>query len=414
MKNVYDIKKEKGYNYILPLDYSVYGKREYDKVRAVLVILHLYYKETVVQYLEYVDKIPDFIHIIITVSDAKAKQELERNIDRDNIEILLKSNRGRDISSFLVACRERILKYQYVCFVHDKKARDKKNEEDISSWVYSIWHNLLGSRKYIENILTTFELNRELGLLVPPYYLAMNYMITYSNSWSNNLDATQQLARRLGLSCDIDGKKPVITLGTCFWAKVDALRKILEYPWCYEDFQDEPLPEDGTISHAIERILSYLAQDAGYDTGWVMTYEHAACRIEYMQQFYDEAFSKLDEVAGIHSYSKLLNYDNISRELLEFCEKCNRIYIYGAGIKGKRCWRHLRNLGVTDTSFIVSDGYLEREKICKETVLELSECVLTDRTGIIVAVQESMQQEIINNIRERNHEFSRIYFYESD
>ena len=53
MKNVYDIKKEKGYNYILPLDYSVYGKREYDKVRAVLVILHLDYKETVVQYLEY-------------------------------------------------------------------------------------------------------------------------------------------------------------------------------------------------------------------------------------------------------------------------------------------------------------------------------------------------------------------------
>ena len=61
-----------------------------------------------------------------------------------------------------------------------------------------------------------------------------------------------------------------------FWAKTDALKKLFEHGWKYEDFPEEPLPIDGTISHAIERVLGYVAQDAGYKTGVIMTDKIAA------------------------------------------------------------------------------------------------------------------------------------------
>ena len=59
-----------------------------------------------------------------------------------------------------------------------------------------------------------------------------------------------------------------MAVGTVYWSRVDALRKLFEYEWKYEDFDMEPLAEDGTLSHAIERILEFVARDAGYESKW--------------------------------------------------------------------------------------------------------------------------------------------------
>ena len=74
-------------------------------------------------------------------------------------------------------------------------------------------------------------------------------------------------------------KVPVAPHGSCFWFRTDALRKLFKYDWKYEDFPEEPLPIDGTISHAIERCYAYVAQDAGYYSAIVMCDEYA--KIEY-------------------------------------------------------------------------------------------------------------------------------------
>jgi hypothetical protein len=42
--------------------------------------------------------------------------------DRKNCDVILKQNRGRDVSSLLVACKEYVFKYEYLCFIHDKKS----------------------------------------------------------------------------------------------------------------------------------------------------------------------------------------------------------------------------------------------------------------------------------------------------
>ena len=60
-----------------------------------------------------------------------------------------------------------------------------------------------------------------------------------------------------------------------FWIRRKAIAPLFRHKWQYEDFPPEPLPKDGTLSHAIERIYPAIAQEAGYLTGWIMPEDYA-------------------------------------------------------------------------------------------------------------------------------------------
>jgi FMN phosphatase YigB (HAD superfamily) len=53
-------------------------------------------------------------------------------------------------------------------------------------------------------------------------------------------------------------------MGGMFWAKTDALKQLLSYPWSYEDFPEEAGQIDGTTHHAIERLVVVCCQSNGY------------------------------------------------------------------------------------------------------------------------------------------------------
>ncbi|MEA5040628.1 MAG: rhamnan synthesis F family protein, partial [Clostridiaceae bacterium] len=97
-----------------------------------------------------------------------------------------------------------------------------------------------------------------------------------SNLWTICYDRTVSVAKQLGLHVDICPDKGIICTNSMFWARTKALDPLLRYEWKYEDFEGEPTPVDGALRHVIERILQFVAQDAGYYTGIVMTPEYAA------------------------------------------------------------------------------------------------------------------------------------------
>ena len=53
-------------------------------------------------------------------------------------------------------------------------------------------------------------------------------------------------------------------IGTMFWAKQGALRSLYDLNIKWEDFPKEPIDYDGTILHAIERLLPFIAMKNGY------------------------------------------------------------------------------------------------------------------------------------------------------
>ena len=411
MDNVYDIKRKKNLNYILPFKTKLEGNQNDIYKGKIAIIIHLHYLDTVEDYLKYIEAIPDNIDILFTFSDCKVKETLQKTAvgKRKNCSFIEKQNRGRDISAFLVACRKDIMQYEYICFIHDKKEKKSIHKKDVKDWLRCLWENVIGSTEYIENVLSTFHQNPTLGLLAPPYPITDHFSSFYMYAWGSNFDITKSLAEKMELNSDLDINKPPITLGTVFWARTVALKKLFEIEWKYEYFDEEPLKSDGTISHAIERVLAYVTQDAGFESGWVMNDQYAGVYLEQMQQTLKMAFYKLNDSLGISRISEMDSYESKVQEILSFINKYEKFYIYGAGICGTRYLTMLKFKRKFPTGFIVSDSRKNPGNIEGIPVYEISEVELNEKTAIIIGVSELYQEEVVQIIRNIKPEFSNIY-----
>lgn len=410
MKNVYDIKCDDKLNFVLSSDKTI--EKTTEKKEKVAVVVHMHYTDMVEDYLHYIEAIPNWVDIYFTVSSDTAIMVLcEKGfLNRDNCYIVNKENRGRDISSLLVGSREIILKYDYFCFIHDKKAKTEKIKDDVKKWLYSMWENMLGSKQYISNVIELLTEEKDVGVLAPPFPLTERMVWSYKNGWSGDYELTVQLAERLQLNCNLDKTKPPITLGTVFWAKVDALRKLLEIDWKYEDFDPEPMQDDGTISHAIERIFAYVAQDAGYKTGWVMSDRYAGEYIEHARSIISKALYRMGENLGIASIADMNSYDTRINDLILFCNKHEKVYIYGAGHFGKECAGILQKYGIDILAFLVSDSSDNKDKVNDIQVIEIEKANISVEAGIVIAVSEKYYETILRLIQTKN-KYIDTYFY---
>ena len=246
---------------------------------ATALVLHLYYEDQIEACYRYALSMPQDCDVIITTDSEQKKLRLEevfRNGPWQSVRILLIQNRGRDVSALLVAAAPLLAPYEYVCFVHDKKATQLSWGLTGAAFSERCFANLLASRDYVENILSLFEKEPRLGLLMPPPPNHGTYYCTLGVEWSSNYENTLALYHSLGLQVPIaPDREPISPLGTMFWFRPAALKKLLDRGWDYADFPPEPNGEDGTLLHAIERLYGFVAQDAGYYSAWVLTEEYA-------------------------------------------------------------------------------------------------------------------------------------------
>lgn len=401
MKNVREIRDEKNLYYIISgesLTGSVYCYED------TAIMIYLYYEDSMEKYSGYIDNIPENIHVYIISSNEELYEPILEYIKKNKnrkIELIKKKNRGRDISALLVAGREVCLKYKYICFVHDKRKKEGVPDSEFDLWIENLWGNSLGGEAYIRNVLSLLEINDEIGVLAPPEPLGIYIKAWYVNSWGeNNFVLANQLAKELNLECNLDIDKSPITFGTVFWAKSIALRKLFEKEWKYEDFDDEPLGEE-TISHAIERIIGYVAQDAGYDTGTLMNTTYAGKMLSYTQQRFLPMYQLLVKDYCINDIDFFLNKQ---KYIYDFCKKNKKVYLYGAGKIGRGCLHFLRAGGFEPTGFIVTKKNQKDERIEGLFVEELESVEDIAEIGIIVTVGRKLADEVEENLKLRKIE----------
>ena len=272
-------------NYTLSDKFSDFDSQEI--FRQTVIIAHLYYEDLMPQCLERLSKVPPGISVIVTVGN-EAKKITAENLSKKiglNAEVRLVSNRGRDMSAFLVGCADVFDKYKYLCFVHDKKSfRENESMAIGNAFFRLLWENIIGNGYFIRNILSTFEEEPQLGILTPPfpYNGGYKFLLFFKKYWSGECyNSTIKLAEELNIPTNfIDIEHFPLAIGNAFWCRTAALKKITEKKWKLEDFPEEPMPTDGTVSHALERILPFAAQSEGFYTGWVMTQEFAGSELE--------------------------------------------------------------------------------------------------------------------------------------
>lgn len=255
----------------------------YNTDKKVLGIVHLYYDDIWEYAFNYLKNIPEYIDILITTDSDSKKEFFKHNIAdnlKNEVKVIKIEPRGRDMAALLVGARNIVKDYDYFCFMHDKKSQGKEYITVGATFRDVLWENNLASSGYVNEIIREFDNNPSLGLIVPPKIYHGTYFNDYiTDFWSANLEEAQDVLDQLGVDLDISRKFAPISIGNCFWAKYDALKTLFDLEWNYEDFPEEPMPGNGTVSHALERIHGYVAASNGYYTEFAMTDEYAHSEI---------------------------------------------------------------------------------------------------------------------------------------
>ena len=272
-KPMSEIKAHLNLNYVLSSEFS-------DKVQTndkkIALIMHIYYEDLIDYCLKYAQSMPDGTDIYFVSSKKSVLdicKEKENLLSNYNVFYRQKNNRGRDVSAYLVTCADVFKNYDYICCMHDIKTSTAQFGVTGKEFSYHCFECNLKSKNYVQNILKTFETEPTIGMLCPPAPEFGSYR-TIGYELNTNSEIFIELMKNLDLHIPFDAH-PVAPFGSMFWIRRKAIAPLFRHKWEYEDFPPEPLPKDGTLSHAIERIYPAIAQEAGYLTGWIMPEDYA-------------------------------------------------------------------------------------------------------------------------------------------
>lgn len=223
----------------------------------IAVILHVYYLDLFEEIIQHLKVLDNKFDLFISLPDSH--QQFQEAIFNScpNAYLYFTENRGRDIAPFIEIFRIiESLDYQYLLKLHTKKSIHRKDGE---IWRRDIFNKLLGSDQIVNTVITTLHENSVIGIIGPK-----NHVISSQRYWGSNIETTGKLADDLGIPFSEDIRFCFVA-GSMFWAKPKALRFLLQLTIKRSDFEPEPIPPDGTLAHACERIIGLYINQSDFN-----------------------------------------------------------------------------------------------------------------------------------------------------
>ncbi len=264
------------------------------KEHKIAIILHLYYIdmwEEIRDYFKKLDYSFDLYVSIIQHNEPFKQQILE---DYPSANVFVFQNQGRDVGPFLeIMNNVRLLDYEYVLKIHSKKSPHAKNGDEWRNYSYE---SLMGSNELVNDVINAFEADEKLGVVT-------GFKNVFSfKKWGlgSNEQPMKELSALLGIEKDFkklqshclkhedeqygdweenllrfNTEKDILShrylfpAGTMFWFKPKALKGLLDVGWGLNDFPTEAGQLDGTMAHAIERMIGLITTANGYSISYV-------------------------------------------------------------------------------------------------------------------------------------------------
>jgi lipopolysaccharide biosynthesis protein len=236
----------------------------------ILVIGHIYYTELLDEFIAHFHKIPGRFDLLITTPFAKqsyVNSYISKNLKSGVGSIKVKGapNIGFDFGPFLLSALPEAQDYDVCCKVHSKKT---PYNSQFLNWRQFLLRNLMGSEENIAAILEEFAVNPRLGLVYPQAFGPVRPHL----EWGSNFEIASMLLQKLGVVVSSDAA-PDFPAGSMFWFRPKALAPLQKLGLTLDDFNHldggrDPTGRaviDGTLAHALERIICYVAKHAGYD-----------------------------------------------------------------------------------------------------------------------------------------------------
>jgi len=234
-------------------------------ISSVAICAHIFYQD-------YVDHFLDQIHVLpqgwkykafVTTPSQEIKNEIETKVKYSNIpievEVRLTQNRGRNFGPLFVELREDILRFDFLIHLHSKKS-PHADSKFATKWADESWNLLLANKALVQRSLQLISQKKEVGLI---YSSTRHLMPPNSFDWAN---CSQNADKWFRSNPNI--KKPVgrfpFPAGGMFLARVESLRPLLETSFSFRDFPPEKGQLDGTLQHALERLVGIVPASLGF------------------------------------------------------------------------------------------------------------------------------------------------------
>ncbi len=236
-------------------------------IGRVALHLHLHYPELAAGFVADLLAAGSTADLIVTTTSDDRALEVGyalRGYKAGGVQLVVVPNRGRDIGPFLTEVGRHVRSGAYDLVGHLHGKRSLAVDAGMGDrWRRFLTGVLLGAGSGVAAALAPFAEDPALGLLFPED----RHLV----GWTRNRAAAADLAARMTPAPMLPGW-PVFPLGTMFWARPAALEPLWALGLGTADFPPEPLAYDGTMLHAIERLLPAVCEATGH--GWATL--HAA------------------------------------------------------------------------------------------------------------------------------------------
>jgi glycosyltransferase involved in cell wall biosynthesis len=236
---------------------------EHEEVAAsrlkVALHLHLHYPEMIDDLLSRLTVNKSRPDIFISVTSESGERRVRRRLKGyrgGSVEIRHVLNRGRDLGPMLTEFGSKLMEYDVIGHLHGKKTVDVNDRGLVSQWREFLLQNLLGGQfPALDVIASLFEDQDNLGMVFPEDPNVVG--------WTENFTEGVKLAERIGLKSQLSTAIE-FPVGNMFYARPKALAPLFEAGFAWDDYPSEPLPYDGTILHAMERLTPVICESQGY------------------------------------------------------------------------------------------------------------------------------------------------------
>jgi lipopolysaccharide biosynthesis protein len=116
----------------------------------------------------------------------------------------------------------------------------------------------------VESIFEIFDKSPEVGIIAAQHFEPVRQRL----GWGGNFEICKALAARFGVDIKANGFLD-FPAGSMFWARSAALRPFFDAEIALDEFPPDSvgLKIDGTMAHAIERLVFVAAEKAGFS--WI-------------------------------------------------------------------------------------------------------------------------------------------------
>lgn len=220
------------------------------------VVIHVWYPELLEEIVQALRATGLALRTILTVPSEKelaVRDEVARlSLDA---EIVVAPNRGRDILPFMRVAGKLLDEGEDIVLkLHTKRSTHRN---DGAAWRTELFDRLMAPDR-ARAIAKAFVEDPALGVVAPE-----GHVQPLSFYWGANAANVEYLCALSGIPRPRT-ESDVFVAGSMFWCRLSALTPLIDSPLTVADFAPEAGQVDGTMAHAVERVIALAANRGGF------------------------------------------------------------------------------------------------------------------------------------------------------